>query len=135
MRFSWVMQDLLLRLGGHGGVKQTNPAEACPLALYASSSIPPPVQVFTLVSGAFLILPGSAGSQAAPAGRPSSEYQVRGAGLEDGAHARAGAQPELVHRARGHGGHEGKADVDEHMGRVGGGAHARDGAVQRVAGA
>src|SRR5882724_13209020 len=66
MRFSWVMQDLLLRLGGHGGVKQTKPAEAWPLARYASSSIPTPVQVFTLVSGAFLILPVSAGSQAAP---------------------------------------------------------------------
>src|SRR5437667_11058918 len=102
MRFSWVMQDLLLRLGGHGGARQTKAAEAWPLARYASSSIPTPVQVFTLVSGAFLILPGSAGSQAAPAGRPSSEYQVRGAGLEDSAHAGAGAQPQLAHRTRGH---------------------------------
>src|SRR5206468_6141352 len=70
MRFSWVMQDLLLRLGGHGGVKQTKPAEAWPLARYASSSIPTPVQVFTLVSGAFLISPRRQGvKRLAPAGR------------------------------------------------------------------
>src|SRR5437762_9856059 len=66
MRFSWVMQDLLLRLGGHGGGKQTKPAEAWPLARYASSSIPTPVQVFTLVPGAFLISPGRRGVKPGP---------------------------------------------------------------------
>src|SRR5207237_6852716 len=69
MRFSWVMQDLLLRLGGHGGAKQTKPAEAWPLARPASSSIPTPVQVFTLVSGAFLISPRRQGVKPPRPGR------------------------------------------------------------------
>src|SRR5205085_4320379 len=96
MRFSWVMQDLLLRLGGHGGAKQTKPAEAWPLARYASSSIPTPVQVFTLVPGVFLISPGRRGVKP---GLPSRDDAMCGAGLEHGAHARAGPEPELVERA------------------------------------
>src|SRR5947199_8724034 len=121
MKFSWVMQDLLLRLLGHGGVKQTKPAEAGPLARPASSSIPTPVQVFTLVSGAFLISPRRQGVKP-PAARPrpgaSHRHQVRGAGLEYGAYPRARAQPQLADGARGHRRHERKPDVDEHVGRV-----------------
>src|SRR2546429_9761377 len=76
MRFSWVMQDLLLRLGGNGGVKQTKPAEAWPLARPASSSIPTPVQVFNLVSGAFLISPRRQGAKPPP---PRGAHQTNGA--------------------------------------------------------
>src|SRR5436309_5192350 len=82
MRFSWVMQDLLLRLGGNGGVKQTKPAEAWPLARPASSSIPTPVQVFTLVSGAFLISPRRQGVKPPAAARgPERHTGIRCAAL------------------------------------------------------
>src|SRR5689334_23312993 len=114
MRFSWVMQDLLLRLGGHGGVKQTKPAEASPLARCDSSSIPTPVQVFTGF-GCLPYISGPGGSQADPSvsiGHASARNQVCGARFEDRAHARAGAQRQLVDRTWRDGRDQRKADVD-----------------------
>src|SRR4030081_387516 len=78
MRFSWVMHDLLLRLGRHGGAKQTKPAEAWPLARHASSSIPTPVQMFTGF-GCLPYIPPSAGSQVAHA--PERHAGIRCAAL------------------------------------------------------
>src|SRR5215470_12683108 len=98
MRFSWVMQDLLLRLGGHGGVKQTKPAEAWPLARYASSSIPTPVQMFHSGFGCLRYISAPPGESSRPRRverRASSRNQVGGARFEDRAHARAGAQRQL----------------------------------------
>src|SRR5689334_17333869 len=118
MRLSWVMQDLLLRLGGHGGVKQTKPAEAWPLARVASSSIPTPVQGAHSGFGCLPYTPAVAGE--------SSGHQVRGARLEEGANPGARTQSHVADGARGDGGHERKADVHDDVRGVGGGAHARD---------